>query len=253
MDLGIYLIIAALIGAKLMLIVVDYRTSRRIRASAVARARGRRVLRRADPRSCRTLAGAPAAADVEDGGHVRAGHRARPCHRSAPLLAGCCYGKVTDVAWAIVYESDAAPDNAARRSTSRCIRTQLYDAGAELLILIFLLAFERRGKPFAGRTFWLHPALCDLAIHRGDLSRRSARHGNGALDVAVRVGGDRADCARDAGAAAQDLPGRRLTMSRRCSAVRDMLLASAARSRDPRPIDRRPRCGRFGLQHATHR
>jgi phosphatidylglycerol:prolipoprotein diacylglycerol transferase len=32
--------------------------------------------------------------------------------------------------------------------------TQLYEAGAELLILLFLLAMERRGRPFPGRTFW---------------------------------------------------------------------------------------------------
>ena len=32
--------------------------------------------------------------------------------------------------------------------------TQIYEAGAELLILLVLLATERRGRPFPGRTFW---------------------------------------------------------------------------------------------------
>jgi phosphatidylglycerol:prolipoprotein diacylglycerol transferase len=51
--------------------------------------------------------------------------------------------------------------------------TQLYDAGAELLILIFLLIFERRGRPFPGRTFWLYMLLYAISrfiveIYRGD-------------------------------------------------------------------------------------
>ena len=39
--------------------------------------------------------------------------------------------------------------------------------------LVFLLAFERRGKPFAGRTFWLYILLYAISrfiveIYRGD-------------------------------------------------------------------------------------
>jgi phosphatidylglycerol:prolipoprotein diacylglycerol transferase len=51
--------------------------------------------------------------------------------------------------------------------------TQIYDAGAELLILIVLLVFERRGRPFPGRTFWLYILLYAISrfiveIYRGD-------------------------------------------------------------------------------------
>ena len=51
--------------------------------------------------------------------------------------------------------------------------TQLYEAGAELLILVFLLATERRGRPFPGRTFWLYMFLYAVSryvieIYRGD-------------------------------------------------------------------------------------
>ncbi len=51
--------------------------------------------------------------------------------------------------------------------------TQLYDAGAELLIMILLLVTERRGRPFAGRTFWLYMLLYAISryiieIYRGD-------------------------------------------------------------------------------------
>jgi prolipoprotein diacylglyceryltransferase len=37
--------------------------------------------------------------------------------------------------------------------TPRDHPTQLYDAAAELLILVFLLVTERKGRPDAGRTF----------------------------------------------------------------------------------------------------
>ena len=51
--------------------------------------------------------------------------------------------------------------------------TQLYEAGAALLILGFLLATERRGRAFAGRTFWLYMLLYAVSrfiieIYRGD-------------------------------------------------------------------------------------
>jgi phosphatidylglycerol:prolipoprotein diacylglycerol transferase len=37
--------------------------------------------------------------------------------------------------------------------------TQLYEAGAEALILLFLLATESKGKRYPGRTFWLYMLL----------------------------------------------------------------------------------------------
>jgi phosphatidylglycerol:prolipoprotein diacylglycerol transferase len=51
--------------------------------------------------------------------------------------------------------------------------TQLYEAGAEALILIVLLATESRGKRFAGRTFWLYMLLYAISryvieMFRGD-------------------------------------------------------------------------------------
>ena len=51
--------------------------------------------------------------------------------------------------------------------------TQLYEAGAELLILIVLLVTERKGRPFPGRTFWLYMLLYAISrfiieFYRGD-------------------------------------------------------------------------------------
>jgi len=51
--------------------------------------------------------------------------------------------------------------------------TQLYEAGAEALILFLLLAFERKGRPFPGRTFWSYMLLYGISrfvieFYRGD-------------------------------------------------------------------------------------
>jgi phosphatidylglycerol:prolipoprotein diacylglycerol transferase len=51
--------------------------------------------------------------------------------------------------------------------------TQVYEAGAELLILMALLTTERKGRPFPGRTFWLYMLLYAVSrfiieFYRGD-------------------------------------------------------------------------------------
>jgi phosphatidylglycerol:prolipoprotein diacylglycerol transferase len=53
--------------------------------------------------------------------------------------------------------------------------TQLYDAGAELLILVFLLVTERRGRPFAGRTFWLYMLLYAISRYIVEIYRDDER------------------------------------------------------------------------------
>jgi phosphatidylglycerol:prolipoprotein diacylglycerol transferase len=51
--------------------------------------------------------------------------------------------------------------------------TQLYEAGAELIILGLLLALEKRGRPFPGRTFWSYMLVYGISrfiieFYRGD-------------------------------------------------------------------------------------
>jgi phosphatidylglycerol:prolipoprotein diacylglycerol transferase len=70
------------------------------------------------------------------------------------LMAGCCYGRQTNVPWAITFTDPFAAANVGTPLNVPLHPTQLYEAGAELLILIFLLLTERKGRPFAGRTFW---------------------------------------------------------------------------------------------------
>ena len=89
------------------------------------------------------------------------------------LMAGCCFGRPTSVPWAITFRDPAALANVGTPLGVPLHPTQLYEAGAEALILVFLLAFERRGRPFPGRTFWSYMLLYGVSrfvieFYRGD-------------------------------------------------------------------------------------
>jgi phosphatidylglycerol---prolipoprotein diacylglyceryl transferase len=163
LDLGIYIIISALVGAKALLLVTDFRTFS------------------ADPRELLTLA---RSGGVFYGGLILAVTVAlwyirrvglplwTTCDVFAPgialghvvgrfgcLFAGCCYGKPTNLPWAITFHDPFAQQNVGTPLNQPLHPTQLYEAGAEFLILLLLLGTERKGKPFPGRTFWLYMLL----------------------------------------------------------------------------------------------
>jgi phosphatidylglycerol:prolipoprotein diacylglycerol transferase len=92
------------------------------------------------------------------------------------LMAGCCYGRPTDVSWAITFTDPLAATNVGTPLGIPLHPTQLYDAGAELIILGLLLFTERKGRPFAGRTFWTYLLLYGVSrfiieFYRGDANR----------------------------------------------------------------------------------
>ncbi|MEO6212946.1 MAG: prolipoprotein diacylglyceryl transferase [Vicinamibacterales bacterium] len=177
MDLGIWIIISALVGAKLLLLIVEWDTFTRdwrelftlmrsggvfygglIAAVAVALWYLRRHRM---PMWTVTDAFAPGIAL----GHV--------IGRMGCLLAGCCFGRPTDVPWAITFHSEYAAQNVGTPLNIPLHPTQLYEAAAELLILVFLLVTERKGRPFAGRTFWGYLCLYGISrfiieFYRGD-------------------------------------------------------------------------------------
>ena len=177
LDLGIYIIIAALVGAKLLLLVVDFDQFRRSPAELLSLARSGGVFyggliaavgvafwyisRKGLPfwTTCDVFAPGIAL------GHVTG--------RLGCFAAGCCYGKPTTVAWAITFTNPLAAANVGTPLGIPLHPTQLYEAGAELLILIALLVMERRGRPFPGRTFWLYMLLYAVSryiieFYRGD-------------------------------------------------------------------------------------
>ena len=177
LDLGIYIIIAALVGAKLLLLVTDFDQFRGSWDDLLSLARSGGVFygglilavivafwyiakhRMPFWTTCDVFAPGIAL------GHVTG--------RLGCLAAGCCYGRPTDVPWAIVFTNPLAAANVGTPLGIPLHPTQIYEAGAELLILGFILATERRGRQFAGRTFWLYILLYAVSryiieMYRGD-------------------------------------------------------------------------------------
>src|SRR4030095_12183063 len=89
------------------------------------------------------------------------------------FFAGCCYGRPTTVPWAVTFTDPFAAANVGTPLNQPLHPTQVYEAGAELLILVLLLATERKGRTFPGRTFWGYMFLYALSrfiieFYRGD-------------------------------------------------------------------------------------
>ena len=176
-DLGIYIIISALVGAKLLLVVVEFDHLRR------------------DPSEIWNLL---RSAGVFYGGLLMAvavafwymrRHRLpvwTTCDAFAPgialgqavgrigcLMAGCCYGTPTDLPWGVTFTNPLAAANVGTPLDVSLHPTQLYESAAVLAILGILLLAERRRASFPGRTFWsyllLYPcARFAIEFFRGD-------------------------------------------------------------------------------------
>ena len=180
LDLGIWIIVSALIGAKLLLLVTDWRQFMSSPRQLLSLAQSGGVFygglilavvvalwyirRHKLPMWTTTDVFAPGIAL----GHV--------IGRLGCFLAGCCYGKVTTVPWAVVFTDPFAAANAGTPLNVHLHPTQLYESGAEALILVGLLAFEKRGRAFPGRTFWGYMLAYGISrfiieFFRGDAGR----------------------------------------------------------------------------------
>ena len=158
MDLGIWIIVSALIGAKLLLLYQDWRlfTTDWHQLLSLAQSGGVfygglilavivalwYIRRHKLPMWTTCDIFAPGIAL----GHV--------IGRLGCFLAGCCYGKETTVAWSVVFTDPFAAANAGTPLGVHLHPTQLYESFAEGLILVGLLYFEKKGRSFPGRTFW---------------------------------------------------------------------------------------------------
>ena len=177
MDLGIWIIISALAGAKLLLLIIDFDTFGRSPAQLLTLLRSAGVFygglisavvvalwylrRHRMPMWTVTDVFAPGIAL----GHV--------IGRFGCFFAGCCFGRPANVPWAVTFTSEYAAQNVGTRLNVPLHPTQLYEAGAEALILGFLLATERKWHPFPGRTFWGYMLLYGISrfileLYRGD-------------------------------------------------------------------------------------
>ena len=177
LDLGIYIIVAALVGAKLLLVIVDYDQFSLNPADLLSVARSGGVfyggLISAVVVAFWYIAkhGMPfwTTCDVFAPG-IALGH---VTGRLGCFAAGCCYGKPTNVPWAVTFTNTAAAANVGTPLGIPLHPTQLYEAGAELLILGIVLSMEKRGRGFPGRTFWGYMFLYAVSrfiieFYRGD-------------------------------------------------------------------------------------
>ena len=178
MDLGIWIIVSALVGAKLMLVVVErdrfgwswtdlvnlFRSAGVFYGGLISAVVVALIYLRRHRMPVWTVT------DVFAPG-IALGH---VIGRLGCLLAGCCFGSdATGLPWAITFHSEFAQQNVGTPLGVPLHPTQLYEAGAELLILGFLLLTERRGRPFPGRTFWSYMLLYAVSrfvieFYRGD-------------------------------------------------------------------------------------
>jgi len=177
LDLGIWIIVSALVGAKLLLVIVDVRRFTGDPRELITLLRSGGVFyggliagvgtalwymwRHRMPLWTTTDAFAPGIAM----GHI--------VGRLGCLMAGCCFGRPTSMPWGITFHDPAAAANVGTPLGVPLHPTQLYEAGAEALILVVLLALERRGRPYPGRTFWTYMLLYGVSrfaieFFRGD-------------------------------------------------------------------------------------
>ena len=177
LDLGIYIIISALLGAKLLLLVTDFRTFTDNPRELLNLARsggvfyGGLLVAVAVALWYIRRIGLPlwTTCDMFAPG-IALGH---VVGRIGCLFAGCCFGKPSAAPWAITFTDPFAATNVGTPLNVPLHPTQLYEAGAEGLILLFLLGTENRGRRFPGRTFWLYILLYSISryvieIYRGD-------------------------------------------------------------------------------------
>jgi len=179
MDLGIWVIVSALIGAKLLLLIVEWDRFTGTPADLLALLRSGGVF----------YGGLLAAVGVAFW-YLRR-HRMplwTVCDAFAPgialghaigrmgcFLAGCCFGEPTPLPWGVTFTDPFAAENVGTPLNVPLHPTQLYEAGAELLVLAGLLITERWGRPFPGRTFWSYILLYGVIRFTIEFFRGDAR------------------------------------------------------------------------------
>ena len=170
LDLGIYIIISALVGAKLLLLVTDFRTFTEQSARAAdARALGRRVLRRPDPRRRGRARGTSGASACRSGRPAMCSRRAS---RSATSSAGSAASSraAATASRPTCRGRSRSPIRSRRTNVGTPLNvplhpTQLYEAGAEAADPAAPARPPRRGagRSRAGRS---GSTCCSTSISR---------------------------------------------------------------------------------------
>jgi phosphatidylglycerol:prolipoprotein diacylglycerol transferase len=173
LDLGLYILISALLGAKLLLLIVNWEHYQHDPWSLL--------------RSGGVFYGGLVAAVATSWWFFRK-HRL-PAWKMTDIMApsiafghaigrlgcfsaGCCYGKPTTAFWGVEFTNPYAQEISGVPLGVSLHPTQLYEAGAEFLIFLILLMVLQR-KKFDGQVFWAYVALYAVArfiieFFRGD-------------------------------------------------------------------------------------
>jgi phosphatidylglycerol---prolipoprotein diacylglyceryl transferase len=178
-DMGVWVLIAGLVGAKLLLVIVDWRAYLRNPRELVSVLQSGGVFygglaagiavawwyaRKND------LPGWPTA-DVLAPGVVLG----QAIGRLGCLAAGCCYGKPANVPWAITFTNVDAARQVGTPLDQPLHPTQLYESVACLLVFFLLLWLAPR-KRFHGQIVLTYVILYSAArfvieFFRGDIAR----------------------------------------------------------------------------------
>ncbi len=176
MDLGLYILVSSLIGAKVLLLIVDWQHYQHDPWSLI--------------RSGGVFYGGLIAAVVTSiwffrkhklsvwkmtdilAPSVALGHG---IGRLGCFAAGCCYGKPTTAPWGITFTDPYAREVVGVPLGIALHPTQLYDSVVEFAIFGFLIFLATR-KKFDGQIFWSYVAIYSTArfvieFYRGDLDR----------------------------------------------------------------------------------
>ncbi len=178
-DLAVYVLIAGLVGAKLLLLVVEWDYYSRYPKELLS------ILQSGGVFYGGLLAAFPVAwwylrrhrlpgwrvADALAPGVVLG----QAVGRLGCLAAGCCYGRPTNEPWAVTFRDIYATRTVGTPVDIPLHPTQLYESAAALLILVILLWMAPR-KRFHGQVVLSYVALYAVArfvveLFRGDASR----------------------------------------------------------------------------------
>ena len=196
-NLGIYMVLAALLGAKLWLVMADWSYyvahPREIFGASTLLSGGAYyggfltalgvawLYARHFRLRFLLLAGVYAAP-------LALGHA---IGRLGCFAAGCCYGRPTSLAWGVTFTDPYASELAGTPLGVPLHPTQLYEAAAEFLILAILIFLGRRQR-FAGQLFAVYAVLYGSArgaieFFRGDPARTLLAGGAFSLMQVVSV------------------------------------------------------------------
>ncbi len=175
-DLGIWTLLSGIIGAKLMLVVVEFPYYWRHKSEILSNWRSAGVFYGGFVAAClvgliyvrRNRLPLARTADAAAPGIALA----QAIGRIGCLSAGCCYGKPTDVKWAMTFVDPRAHDLTGVPLAVPLHPTQIYHGVADFAVFLFLVWLYPRKKRH-GSIFWIYVlayAVLRFAIefYRGD-------------------------------------------------------------------------------------